>query len=385
MATPPLGRLLIVDDEFHVMTTLRMMLAKQGYETVGFTSGSEALTALKDGKFDLLLTDLKMPERDGIDLLRAAMAIDADLIGIMMTGEGTVETAVETMKAGALDYVLKPFQLAVLLPVLARAMEVRRLRQQTHQLMLQNSALTRQLAAELARAGKVQAELLPKDAPDLPGFELAARCISAREVGGDFYDWQEATPGELPITVGDVMGKGMPAALLMATVRATLRAVALENPPAAALKLLRLAMAADLERTGSFVTLFHARLNLSSRTVRYVDAGHGHVFVLREKGTVERLEVVGPPLGLAVHEPDRENMITLHPGDSLVVYSDGLVDVRPDAPLDPEAVADELRAAPSAAAMVERSLQLAAPSGPPADDLTVVVLRCLGGGQSHHG
>jgi serine phosphatase RsbU (regulator of sigma subunit) len=329
------------------MTTLRLMLAKHGYETVGFTSGSEAMTALKDGNFDLLLTDLKMPETDGIDLLRAAMAIDADLVGIMMTGQGTVETAVETMKAGALDYILKPFQLAVLLPV-------------------------------LARAGRVQAELLPKDVPALPGFELAARCISAREVGGDFYDWQEATPGVLLLSVGDVMGKGMPAALLMATVRATLRAVALENPPAAALNLLRLAMAADLERTGSFVTLFHARLEVSSRTVRYVDAGHGHVFVLRDNGTVERLESSGPPVGVGFPEPDQENWISLYPGDSLVVYSDGLVEVRPDAPLDPDAVADELRAAPSAAAMVERSLQLAAPAGPPADDLTVVVLRCRG-------
>jgi phosphoserine phosphatase RsbU/P len=376
MATAPLGRLLIVDDEVHVMTTLRLMLAKHGYETVGFTSPGEALAALKDGNFDLLLTDLKMPETDGIDLLRAATAIDGDLIGIMMTGQGTVETAVETMKAGALDYILKPFQMAVLLPVLARAMEVRRLRQQTHQLTLQNSALTRRLEAELERAGRVQAELLPKDVPALPGFELAARCISAREVGGDFYDWQEATPGVLPLSVGDVMGKGMPAALLMATVRATLRAVALENPPAAALNLLRLAMAADLERTGSFVTLFHARLDVSSRSVRYVDAGHGHVFVLRDDGTVERLESSGPPVGVGFHEPDQENVIALRPGDSLVVYSDGLVEVRPDAPLDPDAVADELRAAPSAAAMVERSLQLAAPAGPPADDLTVVVLRC---------
>src|SRR5215831_8539695 len=85
------------------------------------------------------------------------------------------------------------------------------------QLSLENAALTRQLEAELARAGAVQAELLPRDAPALPGFELKAHCIPAREVGGDFYDWQEITPGVVTLTVGDVMGKGMSAALLMAT------------------------------------------------------------------------------------------------------------------------------------------------------------------------
>jgi len=170
MSTPSLGRLLIVDDEVDVVASLGNLLARQGYETAGFASGSEALAAVKDGNFDLLLTDLKMPDMDGMALLRAALTIDPDLIGIMMTGQGTVETAVEAMKVGAFDYILKPFQTAALAPVLSRAMDVRRLQQRTRQLMLQNVALTRQLEAELARAGVVQAELLPGDVPRLPGL-----------------------------------------------------------------------------------------------------------------------------------------------------------------------------------------------------------------------
>ena len=102
------------------------MFAEQGYETVGFTSGRDALAALQARDFDLLLADLMMPEMDGITLLQAGLALDPDLVGMIMTGQGTVQTAVDAMKVGAFDYILKPFRLVALLPVLARAMEVRR-------------------------------------------------------------------------------------------------------------------------------------------------------------------------------------------------------------------------------------------------------------------
>src|SRR6185369_14974069 len=81
------------------------------------------------------------------------------------------------------------------------------------------------LQAELTCAAAVQAKLLPRSTPDLPGFEIAARCVPAHQVGGDFYDWQEMAPGILSVTLGDVMGNGMAAAMLMATVRAAVHAV----------------------------------------------------------------------------------------------------------------------------------------------------------------
>jgi signal transduction histidine kinase/DNA-binding response OmpR family regulator len=123
-----LGRLLIVDDEIFMMNALCDTLAGQGYEVAGYPAGKEALEALEAGEFDLLLTDLMMPGMDGITLLRAALTLDPTLMGIVMTGQGTVETAVEAMKIGAFDFVLKPVKLGLLLPTLARAMDVRRLR-----------------------------------------------------------------------------------------------------------------------------------------------------------------------------------------------------------------------------------------------------------------
>lgn len=97
-AIPP-GRLLIVDDEVAQMKALCRTLETEGYSTTGFTSASEALRALHSGEFDLLLTDLNMPEMDGIDLIRAALSVDDNLVGIVMTGQGSIPTAVGALKA----------------------------------------------------------------------------------------------------------------------------------------------------------------------------------------------------------------------------------------------------------------------------------------------
>jgi two-component system sensor histidine kinase/response regulator len=134
MADISSARILVVDDEVRQMTALCDTLRDQGYDVTGFSSSTAGLEALQGSKFDLLLTDLMMPEIDGISLLRAAHEVDRDLVGVLMTGHGTIDTAVEAMKAGALDYILKPFKLSAVLPVLARALTMRQLR-------LKNAAL----------------------------------------------------------------------------------------------------------------------------------------------------------------------------------------------------------------------------------------------------
>jgi serine phosphatase RsbU (regulator of sigma subunit) len=234
----------------------------------------------------------------------------------------------------------------------------------------------RQLEEELARAARVQADLLPREVPALPGFELAARCLPAREVGGDFFDWHETAPGLLTLTLGDVMGKGMPAALLMATVRAALEAVARQSPPAPAIQTVAAALERDLDRSGSFITLFHARANAATRSVEFVDAGHGHAFLRRVDGRVEALEPRGLPLGIQAEEAYQTGSVCLAPGDVMVVYSDGFLDARPDVLLTPDRAAAELRGAASALEIVDRLVALATPDGPLPDDLTLVVLRC---------
>jgi PAS domain S-box-containing protein len=234
----------------------------------------------------------------------------------------------------------------------------------------------RQLEEELARAAQVQAELLPREVPALPGFELAARCLPAREVGGDFFDWHEPAPGFLTLTLGDVMGKGMSAALMMATVRAALESVARQSPPATAVETVATALERDLESSGSFITLFHAQADIATRRVDYVDAGHGHAFLHRAGGTIEALQPRGLPLGVLSEVAYQEGTAILRPGDAIVIYSDGLVDARPDLALTPAALAKQLSGAASALEIVDRLVTLVTGSEPLPDDLTVMVLRC---------
>jgi PAS domain S-box-containing protein len=128
MITSSIGKILVVDDEVELKNILVEALSSPGYQAVGFTSGEEALAALGSEAFDVLLTDLMMPGMDGITLMRESLQIDPHLVCMMMTGQGTIQTAVDAMKEGAFDYVLKPFRLQAVLPVLTRAMNARHLR-----------------------------------------------------------------------------------------------------------------------------------------------------------------------------------------------------------------------------------------------------------------
>ncbi|MDR3456461.1 MAG: response regulator [Verrucomicrobiae bacterium] len=152
MAEIPPAKILIVDDEAAQMKALCDTLGDHHYETTGFSSAGAALAELERMEFDLLLTDLMMPEMNGIELLQTALKRHPDLVGIIMTGEGTIATAVEAMKSGALDYILKPFKLSAILPVLDRALAVRRLRRE-------NAALERAVRERTAQLEAANKEL----------------------------------------------------------------------------------------------------------------------------------------------------------------------------------------------------------------------------------
>ena len=141
------ARLLIVDDEVAQMRALCDTLGMEGYAAQGFSSAHRALETLRAGEFDLLLTDLMMPEMDGIALIEAARKIDPTLGAIVMTGHGTIDTAVQAMQGGALDYLLKPFKLNVILPVIARALDVQRLRRENAELQERERQRSEELAA----------------------------------------------------------------------------------------------------------------------------------------------------------------------------------------------------------------------------------------------
>ncbi|MEP7187828.1 MAG: response regulator, partial [Roseiflexaceae bacterium] len=273
-------RVLVVDDDPQFRQLLKIWLETRGYQVETVASGEEALAYLESAAPpDLTFMDVLLPGINGLQVLDLMRDQVCDLAVILTTAFGSEPVAINALRRGADDYLPKPFDVREFQAVLQRTVDRLRLRRQNTALRAQLDQKHQQLEAELSRAARIQAELLPTKVPMLAGFELAARCIPAREVGGDFYDWQLATPELFNLTLGDVMGKGMPAALLMTTVRATLRAVARPTSPAATIHATAAAIEADLIRAGSFVTLFHAQLDIARRRLDYIDAGHGHVFI----------------------------------------------------------------------------------------------------------
>ncbi len=372
----PVTDCLVVDDDRVTNLLLRRFLEKRGYRVTSAASGEEALEILRSSRPDIVLLDVSMPGIGGLEVLERVRTRELDVAVVMMTAYGTEEVAIEALRRGADDYLRKPFEQAELAAVTERTVERLQLCRQNAALRRQLDEKRRQLEAELSRAARVQAELLPEESPGIEGFDLAARCVPAREIGGDFYGWVQKDAGCLALTLGDVMGKGMPAALLMATARAVLRALSRQNPPGDTMNQAARALEVDLQRSSSFVTLFHAQLDAAARRVSYVDAGHGHAFVKRAGGKAERLDTGGIPLGILPGETYEEVSVVLEPGDALVVYSDGLVEAHPDAALSVETISEHLQGAGGAEEMVGRLIRLAEPAGPPPDDLTVLVLYC---------
>jgi sigma-B regulation protein RsbU (phosphoserine phosphatase) len=183
----------------------------------------------------------------------------------------------------------------------------------------------RQAQRELEVAAKVQQRLLPLRAPDIPGYDCCGVTVPSLLVGGDLHDWIELAGGNWGIAVGDVAGKGVPAAILMAGVRAALRAQA-EHVYALDHILDRVNHSLIAETaTAEFVTLFYGVLDSAARRLTYCNAGHEPPVLVRG-GEVMRLRTGGPLLGVSADARYEFEAIDLHPGDALVVYSDGACD-----------------------------------------------------------
>jgi PAS domain S-box-containing protein len=227
------------------------------------------------------------------------------------------------------------------------------------------------------RAARIQRDLLPKETPALEGYDLAAICLPAQEVAGDFYDWAGPERGQFDLTLADVMGKGVGSALVMATLRTALRATPHEVSPGARVGQVAESMTRALTDEGLFVTMFHARLDLASGALRYVDAGHGYGVVLRPDGEIVRLRSRSLPLGVLSGEEYEEKQVRLDPGDMLLVFTDGLVEIG-DSTTAVEVLLSGLEAAESADEVVERLVGMV--RGQKGDDVTVLALRRTGSG-----
>jgi len=321
----PPARLLVADDQADVLEALRWLLTGEGYDPDFVNSTEGVMERLRDGPFDLLLMDLNYSRdttsgREGLELISRVRALDASLPIVVMTGWGSIDTAVEAMRRGARSFVQKPWEDVTLLEILAREVsDGRAARRRDHK---------QQREAEEARL--IQRGLLPTSTPTVAGIDLSVTWLPADGVGGDCFD----TLGfgdVLGVSIADIAGKGLPAALLMSNLQAAVRAFAQEAVSPASINNSVNRLLCRNMASGRFATFCYARIEPAARRIVYSNAGHNPPLLLRGDGSVERLGDGGMVLGIFPDIQYDQSEVALRPGDRLLFYTDGITEAR-----DPE-------------------------------------------------
>ncbi len=195
--------------------------------------------------------------------------------------------------------------------------------------MLHSELIERErLSEELAIARRIQQKFLPRHDPVIEGFDISGLNVPSREVGGDYYDFIRIGENELGLVIGDVVGKGMPAALIMAFFRAGLIAEVKNNHPVSRIMELVSDMLCESTESNEFVTAFYGVLDLSGRRLTYCNAGHNYPLLCRRDGSFISLTEGGQPLGIFPQNLYQEMALELESGDILILYTDGVVEAR---------------------------------------------------------
>ena len=314
-------RVLVADDQPDLIDALRLLLKGDGIQVEAVTSPEAALAAVQGGGFDLLLMDLNYTGdttsgREGIDLLSRIQAHDNLLPVIVMTGWGSVDLAVEAMRRGVRDFVQKPWDNDHLLTTLRAEIEQGRERRQRAE----------HEQRELEEARRIQRKLLPANVPQLEGWELAWSWQPASGVGGDCFDAISLAPARMALSIADVVGKGIPAALLMSNLQAAVRAFATGalEPRDLCQKVNRILCGHIAE--GRFISFCYCVLDADVGVLTYSNAGHYAPIVVRADGSVERLTAGGPVLGVLPDSVYEQAQVNLGTGDRLVLFTDGITE-----------------------------------------------------------
>jgi len=319
-ATTDTPRVLIADDQPDVLESLRLLLGPEGFRTEAVTTPDQVVTRLEGGRIDLLLMDLNYTRdttsgQEGLSLVDRIRSVEPLLPIVAMTGWSTVELAVEAMRKGVRHFVQKPWDNDALVALVRAEVNEGRQRRRSD----------RQQRRELEDAQAVQRSLLPHALPVVPGVELAVHWQPATAVSGDAFDVALIDAERLAISVADVSGKGLPAAILVSSVQATIRAVGAGSDPASTCQHVNRSLAGQIPE-GRFVTLVLATLDPHTRTVVYTNAGHNQPIHVRRDGTAARLDRGGPVLGVLADAEYEMGRVRLDPGDRLVFFTDGLVE-----------------------------------------------------------
>ena len=366
--------LLIVEDEEALAKSMARILKSRGLEADTAYSGAEARQRLAATKYEVVVLDVRLPDESGYGLLGELRALRPDIAVVMISGVDDPELGKAAVEHGAHGYFVKPIGSTELYLAVYNAIRRRNLEMEYQSNVHRLETMVSERAQQMETAAHVQAGMLPVSPLTTDSFDIAAHFTPAREISGDFYDWYQPDDDRVAITLGDVMGKGLPAAMMMATVRAALRASAQIEDLEQSVRLAARIMEAPLEVNEAFVTVFHAVFERTSGDLHYIDAGHGHARILRGSTGQENLSLRGAPIGMFPEQEFTIGWANLKPGDTLLVFSDGLLDLRPDMGVKDVLLPQDVRRAETAQELVAL-LTEGARSRELSDDVTVLALR----------
>lgn len=308
-------RVLVVEDEPDIALGLEHDLRRDGYDVEILDDGQRVIERVGVATFDLILLDVMLRGKDGFSVCRELRRSGTHTPIILLTARDQESDKILGLELGADDYVTKPFS-----PAELRA-RIRSILRQRHEWLGDGAHLDR----ELRTAAAVQQRLFPQTRPPVATLDYVGYCQPALRVGGDYYDYL-ALPGDrLALVLADVAGKGVPAALVMASLHGCIRAHASQHEQRCD-QVVRMANTLLHGATDAkYATVFYAVYDAPARALHYVNAGHPAPLVARGAQVIS-LESGCAPVGLFENLEPTTVTVQLEPGDRLLLFSDGVSD-----------------------------------------------------------
>ncbi len=377
---------LAVDDTPENLDIVKAILTPE-YKVKVATSGALALKIVNSQPPNIILLDVMMPEMDGYEVCRRLKSdpITAEIPIIFLTTQDQTADEAEGFSLGAADYIHKPVNPQILKARVATHVALKQSIDDLHELSEALVQAKERMEKELKVGHDLQKSMLPDVVPDSNHFELCASMDAAREVGGDFYDYFMLNDQELWFCVADVSGKGVPSALFMAMTKILLKSQSRDDRTSSKVMTRVNSILAEDNPECMFVTVFLGVMEVSTGTITYTNAGHNLPLIKRANGTVHTVpDSHGPIMGVREGEYG-ESLIELGPGDTLLVYTDGVteaMDVEGQFYSDQRLVnvlqSIDLPTAESMLKAVRASVDDFSLGAEQADDITMIALRYLG-------
>lgn len=352
---PQIAKILVVDDDVMVLNALCETLRRNGHEVLQATSGDEALKILEREAVALIICDQRMPNMSGLELLQHAQKICPDAVRVALTGNNEREIVINAINIGQVSqFISKPWEDIVLEQVVSSSLDKYRLAKENKDLhsliLMQNKELdkaNKNLRYELQLGARIHEELLLGKVPkNVPGIEIAATTVPTKEIDGDFYDFYTPLSHIVDVVIGDVMGKGMPAALVGTAIKAQLQrfAVPLSHvkycdrtafwlddlfSTSTILKHTHDEIAKELMELEFFVSLLYGRFDLEKRVFTFVDCGSTKPLHYKSKNvSIRYLRGNDFPVGMVAKNDYHEFEAAFEVDDLFVFYSDGITECR---------------------------------------------------------